>query len=717
MVERPGSPLQQAFPIATPAREPSPTPPDGAGRDLLRGCDREQVEAITTEATPLCIVAGAGSGKTRVLTRRIAWRIEQGTAAPAHVLALTFTRKAAGELRGRLAGLGIASGVAAGTFHALALAQLRQLAADAGRPLPVVLDSKARIVAALLGRGRSGAAVAEAAGEIEWAKSRLVGPAEYAERAAAAGRRTSAGAGALADVFERYERERRKRGVLDFEDLLTSLTRAITTDPDVAAAQQWRFRHFFVDEVQDLTAAQLRLLDAWLGGRDDLCVVGDPEQAIYGWNGAEPDVTRRLAARWPGMHTVHLGTNYRSTPQILSVAAGSGTPHRARAERPDGPIPSVTGHESDVAEADAVAAALRRAHAPGRRWSQLAVLARTNAQLELFEQACRDRLVPAAVAGEQTFLQRPAVRSFLAGAAGAAADAFRAAVADLDEAAAAAAANLPGARAAPDGDAGGGGGGGDEDDPDPPEAAAGEARERALDLGTLCRLCHDYLAVDSSGGGAGFAAWLRTTVRGEPGAADRDAVVLSTFHRAKGLEWPVVFVAGLERGFVPIAQAEDPASVAEERRLLYVALTRAEDELHCSWARTRRFGTTVARREPSPWLPAIEASARALRGLAAPATVREMAGAARSALAGGGPPAPADAADAALSEALRHWRAGVAKAANVPVYVVVPDRTVDAIVRRRPRTVAELLELPGIGPSRAAAYGDRVLDLVRESEG
>jgi DNA helicase-2/ATP-dependent DNA helicase PcrA len=247
----------------------------------------------------------------------------------------------------------------------------------------------------------------------------------------------------------------------------------------------------------------------------------------------------------------------------------------------------------------------------------------------------------------------------------------------------------------------------------------GGVDERALDLGTLCRLCHDYLAVDPRGDGEGFAAWLRTSARGEPDTGERDAVTLATFHAAKGLEWPVVFVTGLERGFVPIAAAGDPDALAEERRLLYVALTRAEDELHCTWARTRRFGATMARREPSPWLGAIESAARALRELAPRRSVAQLAGAARAALAGSSDglarTAAGDAADAPLAEAIRSWRAGVAKAARVPAYVVIPDRTLDAIARRRPRSIEELLELPGIGPSRAAAYGDVVLDLVREA--
>jgi DNA helicase-2/ATP-dependent DNA helicase PcrA len=696
----------------------------GHERDLLRGCDTEQVAAITSAATPLCIVAGAGSGKTRVLTRRIAWRVATGDAAAAHVLALTFTRKAASEMRGRLAGLGIAGGVSAGTFHAIALAQLRQIAADQGRTPPAVLDSKARILGGIL-RTSTSALISEVAGEVEWAKARLVTPAEYADAAPRAGRRPAMAFAAVADLYAQYEKERRRRGLLDFEDLLTALARVIANDPDVAAAQRWRFRHLFVDEIQDVNAAQLRLLEAWLGDRDDLCVVGDPQQAIYSWNGADPAVMDTLSRRWPAMQVLRLETNYRSTPQVLVLAdAARGTRGRAgfgtaRAERADGPLPTIHAFESDAEEARMVAMSLRKAHAPGRRWSQMAVLARTNAQLLAFERSCSDLRIPYRVAGDQAFLERPAVKAFLA-ALSSSGVTFHALVADLEQGPATAGAGVDVAPGVEDGegldDAGDSAGDSDQEGEAP--AITEERRQQALDRLALARLCRDYEALDPGADGSGFTAWLRTTLRGEPGTSAADAVELATFHRAKGLEWPVVFVTGLERGFVPIAQAEEDESIAEERRLLYVALTRAEDELHCSWARTRRFGSSSARREPSPWLAAMEAAWRGLRQQVTSRAPAEHARAARAALNQGKGDAGAgdlDAESLAVADAVRTWRAGVAKAANVPAYVVFPDTTLEAIAIRRPRTVAELLDVPGIGPSRAATYGERVLELVRDA--
>jgi DNA helicase-2/ATP-dependent DNA helicase PcrA len=711
-------------------------PLEEARQRLLAGCDEAQREAITSDALPLCVRAGAGSGKTRVLTRRIAWRVASETAAAGHVLALTFTRKAAGELRTRLAALGVAQ-VYGGTFHAIALAQLRQIAADRGRPEPVVLDSKARLLAPIVGSGPARAAgggnrfagsrsmVSDVAGEIEWAKARLVTPDAYPDAAWAASRRPAFPLETVARLYARYEEERRRRRVLDFEDLLTSLTQVIERDTETRESQQWRFRHLFVDEFQDVNHAQLKLLEAWLGERLDLCVVGDPAQAIYAWNGADPHVMTTVESRWPGIATVHLASNYRSTPQVLRVAtaigAGALTP-----TRDDGTVPTITEYESDTAEARGVVAALRRANRPGRAWSQLAVLARTNAQLLGFEEACRLAGIPYRSGGGQSFLQLPAIRDALSrlqsargpgGPAG-----FGRWLADLEEAASISGAHSPDGAVSEPGDG--------EIDPDAGHedgasrgGRAGERRddpdERGLDLAALARLGREYEVLDPEGGTGGFQAWLAASLRGDSSPADKDSVELTTFHRAKGLEWPVVFVTGLERGLVPIGQATDAESQAEERRLLYVALTRAQDELHCTWARQRRFGGGLSNRDPSPWLEAIEAARRELLGLASPSTRgRDHLRAGREALSAKGRgrsgAASREHSTGPLAEAIRAWRTSAARAAKVPPYVVMPDSTVDAIAAGRPRSAAQLRQIPGIGPSRVASYGEVILALVRD---
>ncbi|MDQ4069847.1 MAG: ATP-dependent helicase, partial [Actinomycetota bacterium] len=549
---------------------------------LLDGLDGEQLEAVTSDGAPLCILAGAGSGKTRVLTRRIAHRVASGSAQAALVLALTFTRRAAGELGRRLADLGVRPRVAAGTFHGMAYAALRSRWADRGEWAPTLLDHKARLLVSLLPR-RPGVELqpAEIAAEIEWAKARLLTPEEYEQAVVAAARRPPLPAAAMASLFARYEDEKRRRRLVDFDDLVLLCGEALVSDLEFAATQRWRFRHLFVDEFQDVNPAQLRLLEGWLGGRDDLCVVGDPDQAIYGWNGADPAALTRFPERFPGATVVHLDRTYRSSPQVVAVANAVLDGWRApgaralRPTRPGGPVPTVTAHAGEHEEAAAVTRSLRNHHTGGRSWSEMAVLARTRAQLVVFEESLRAAGVPFRVRGASAFLDRPSVRSAVADLGSRPAHSpLTAALADLDEASHA---------------------------------------EADADLEELGRMMAEQLALDPGASVGAFLAWLRTAVPSEP-AGDADAVDLATFHASKGLEWQVVFVVGAEAGFVPVEHADTPEARAEERRLLYVAITRAVSELHCSWAQRRTFGTRTVTRAPSPWLAMVEAAVAALSG-------------------------------------------------------------------------------------------------------
>ncbi|MBW3669385.1 MAG: ATP-dependent DNA helicase UvrD2 [Actinobacteria bacterium] len=614
---------------------------------LLDDLDPAQRVAVESPAAPLCIVAGAGSGKTRVLTGRIAHRVITGQADAEHVLALTFTRKAAGELRARLAHLGVRGGTA-GTFHAVAWAQLRQRALDQGQRPPVVLRDKARLLARLLGGDTDQAAAA--AVDLERAKVRGAVPADPALAAA-------------------YEQEKRRRGVVDFDDLLDHCATAIEGDRAFAEAQRWRFRHLYVDEFQDVNALQFRLLRAWLGDRPDLTVVGDPNQAVYGWNGADVAYLERFTDHFPTAETVRLDANYRSSAAIVRVAssvlggAALARPPR-HAGRPGGSVPTVRRFDTEADEARGIARGLRLAHAPGTPWSDLAVLARTHAQLRVVEKALRAVGIPHRSAGSD-FLWAPEVRSEVRRMKEApSALAFDSLLADLDELA-------------------------HGDDVDNLVALAGLARE--------------YRSFDPAPSGAGFASWLAAVVRrDDPGTAG-DAVAVTTFHGAKGLEWRTVFVAGLEDGLVPVADGDE----AEERRLLYVALSRAEQELHCSWAEHRR-----ARRSPSPWLASVEAAVAELRAEAeAPAAPpagwrrRLACGAERRPVAG----------DGAL-DALRRWRANQARAARVPAAVIVPDDVLAAVAAARPATPDELSAIPGLSRVRANAIGESLLAVVTQAE-
>jgi DNA helicase-2/ATP-dependent DNA helicase PcrA len=667
----------------------------GPGEQLLADLDVSQRAAVVEPQLPLAILAPAGSGKTRVLTRRIAWHARTEAIEPSHVLALTFTRKAAGELRSRLRRLGVRDGLTAGTFHAVALGQLRALHDHRGTSMPGILDRKARVLAPFVDVKRGPQltiAITEVAGEIEWAQARLIGPAAYAEAATSAGRSPSMPLDRIAVVYGKYQDEKRKRHVIDFDDLVRLCARALETDTEFAATQRWRFRHLFVDEFQDVSRAQLRLLRAWIGERDDLCVVGDPDQAIYSFAGADPGYLTRFREHFPGGTTVRLGVNYRSSPQIVD-AARAVLPRRDRADVQtvlgSGPAPTITKYEDGEAEARGVAKLLRSTYEPGRRpWSSMAVLYRVNAQSAAFEEALRKSGIPLRVRGDAAFLDRPEVKVAL-------------------ESLEAIAAKAPKREFA-------------EHLTDLVTDAAESSDDARAHRDAIAQLGREYLGVASGRGSVpDFLDFLRTTLRGQDdGGIASDAVDLLTFHRAKGLEWDSVFITGLERGLVPISHAQgDSAALDEERRLLYVALSRAQRALHVSWAGKRSRGERVSSRSPSPFLAEIE---RGISGEPEPprdaAVNQRGARQARASLE-----ALADQelapADSPLFEELVTWRRDVARASGVPAFVVFDNKTLRAMAGARPSSNSALLDVAGVGPTKLERYGAALLEIVgRHSE-
>ncbi len=677
--------------------------------EILEGLSPTQHHAVTHPAPTLAVEAGAGSGKTRVLTRRIAHRAATGEVDPHHVLAVTFTRRASGELISRLRGLGLRDSVTAGTFHSIAYAQLRTRWADRGVAAPSLIERKASFVARFLPEG---ADLAEVITEIEWAKARLVTPTQYPVVANAEGRRTAADATVVAEAYRRYETEKRRRRVVDFDDLLRLCCHELSDDREFAAAQHWRYRHLFVDEFQDINPLQFALLQAWLGARDDLFVVGDPNQAIYGWNGADAHHLSDLEDHYPHLERVLLDENHRSSPQVLAAAAavlrGPGAGPVLRPTRPDGPAVEVLAYEDGTAEARGVARSLRDLHRPGGRWSWQAVLVRTHAQLVPLAEACRAAGIPVRLRGGRSLADDPEVRRLLRELAerggpfvGMLADLEAETTQDLspDEGTAGADATNPD----------------DQSTPSP-----------SLTAGVLVRLGHEYLDADPAPTLAGFEAWLRDSTGGDELPADADAVELCTFHAAKGLEWPIVHLAGLEQGLVPIAHARTPDLLEEERRLLYVAATRAEQQLRCTWARTRTFGTKSVRRQASPHLADIEATAPTGAPVSDEAG-REAASAQRARLravpgGAGRPAADADGtqsrtgglhpSEQAILRALQEWRAAAARAASVAPTAVLADRTLVEVARLRPRNRDELRAVRGIGPMKAARYGDALVHIV-----
>lgn len=664
-------------------------------RALLEGLTADQAEAVAAPGATLCILAGAGSGKTRVLTRRVAHRIATGAADAEHVLAITFTKKAARQLATRVARLGVRDRVRTATFHSAALTALRQHWDDAQVTPPSLLERKGPVLAKVLPSGVD-ATVADVAAEIEWAKARLVAPEGYETAVRSSGRRPPLPVGAMATVYGDYEARKRAGRLVDFDDLLLECAALFARNPGFAAKERWRTRHLFVDELQDVNPAQWALLEGWLGERDDISVVGDPHQAIYSWNGADPGYLTSFRRRFPDATVVTLNDNFRSTAQILTVAdavlcsGGGGGDRPARPLRPtrdDGPVPTVRSYATDRDEAVGIARGVRDRHRPGGWWSDLAVLARTHAQLVVVEEALRAAGVPCRVRGAGAFLDRPEVRealgSLVRNAAG-----FTHWLEELDE------------RVGAEG-----------------VGVDGPAEERRATLVELVRLGREFAGSEAAVSAAGFRAWLAVALRGEGTSPDADAVELATFHAAKGLEWPVVFLAGLEQGLVPIGRARDDASVDEERRLLYVAVTRAERELHCSWSRTRRFGSRSVRREPSPWLADVEAARAALSSSVPPLDERRGRVAAERQRLRATPdrdrgPQVGGAADPAVLTALKNWRSTAARAAGVPAHVIFHDTTLAAVAEARPRDRDSLLALPGLGPVKADRYGEALLDVV-----
>ncbi|HEY7143976.1 MAG TPA: ATP-dependent DNA helicase UvrD2 [Streptosporangiaceae bacterium] len=667
-------------------------PPDAAaaaGPDaVLAELDPEQRQVALAARGPVCVLAGAGTGKTRAVAHRIAYAVATGVVDPARVLAVTFTTRAAGELRGRLRLLGRTAAADSGiervqarTFHAAALRQLTHFwPAAVGGPPPRVLDSKITLVAEAARRLRVTAALAElrdVAAEIEWAKVTQVRPDDYQQASAKAGRAGPLRPATIARLYAGYEELRAERHLADFESVL-ELTAAIIADyQPAAAAIRARYSYFVVDEYQDVNPLQKLLLDAWLGDRDDICVVGDPRQTIYSFAGATPGYLTGFPAEFPDAAVIRLVRNYRSTPQVVMLAnrlAGGDLV----AQRAGGPQPEFTeypGEQDETASLARTAAGLIQDGTPA---SQIAVLVRTNAQTPAIEQALAAAGVPFVVKGTERFFDRAEVRQAIALLRAAARSASA-----TDEPAAQVRAVLSGIGLTSQ-----------------PPGGRGQARERWESLQSLAQLAAGFFA--AAPGGTLADLWAELAHRSAIGQAPAmDGVTVASLHAAKGLEWDAVFLPGLTDGTIPIVYAQSEEAIAEERRLLYVGVTRARQRLQLSWALTRTDGRAARTRSrfvaelTSPGRPAVSRRGR-----------RDTAGQ-------GGVPGAAGADDPVLAR-LRDWRKALAAERGVPAYVIFSDATLRRIAGRRPATAGELATIPGVGQAKLDRYGSAVLALCAE---
>jgi DNA helicase-2/ATP-dependent DNA helicase PcrA len=684
---------------------------------VLAGLDPEQTRAVTAPAGPVCVLAGAGTGKTRAITSRIAYRVLRGEIAARHVLAVTFTARAAGEMRARLAAFGVA-GVQARTFHAAALRQVRYFAPRLldGRAMPELVESKARLVtlaAARAGLRADRTAARDLAGEIEWAKSSLVEPAEYVVAAAKAVREPPYEPVKVAEVFAAYERIKRSQGSIDFEDMLRAAVWGIEEHADVGEQVRAQYRHFVVDEYQDVNPLQQRLLDAWLGGRDDVTVVGDASQTIYSFTGATSAYLVDFPRTHRGATVVRLVRDYRSTPQVVGLAnavirQARGAEARLRLElvgqRPPGPEPELRIFADEPAEAAAVARRCVELTGAGTPASEIAVLFRTNAQSAAYEEALADAGVPYVVRGAERFFERGEVRAAMVALRGAVrGTAADAALVDAVVEALSATGWQRG---------------------NPP--AGGAARERWEALAALVTLAEEFAAVPAVAGGSAppsLADFCEELARraAQQHAPTVEGVTLASLHSAKGLEWDAVFVVGLSEGTLPTTYAKAPDAVEEERRLLYVGVTRARQWLWLSYAAARSPGGRA--RRPCRFLPQLDRGGERSGGAAGGRPARRAARVVSCRVCGATllagpdrklgrcPTCPSD-IDEALYERLREWRTAVASAQKVPAYVVFTDATLVALAERRPARADDLLAIAGIGPRKLGQYGDAVLALI-----
>ena len=615
---------------------------------ILGGLNAEQRAAAEATRGPVCILAGAGTGKTTTITRRIAWQVASGAFEPSAIVAVTFTDKAAGELRARLAVLGV-EGVRASTFHSAALALLRRFQGDPGR----ILATKALLLRRIgngLPKPFRFRPAGDLATEIEWAKNRRLTPETYLGRLG--DHEPPLPADLSVRVFREYEKRKDEAGAIDFEDLLGLAIAALENDEQALATVRSRWQAFTVDEYQDVNLLQQTLLELWLGTRDDVCVVGDDYQSIYSFTGASARWLLALPQRFPQAHVVRLEQNYRSTPQVLALANRlvpklGGSEKTLRPTLADGPEPELLRCSTPEEQAMLVTERVRALAGSGVALEDQAVLVRTNARAADFEEAFHDAGIPFQGA---SLLGRDAARQLIKALRNGGATDVAATVRGLAEA--------QGLLESP------------------PEKLGEREQTRQADLARLVRLAEQF--DDGERTVAEFAASLQERF----GASAGRGVHLLTLHRAKGLEFEAVFIPRLEEGELPSRRARGE-ELADERRLLYVGLTRAKRHLLVTWSgKSSRFLEEMGIRPGA-------------------------AAASASASANGSPKQKLEATPAVL--ALKEWRLARARAEEVPAYVVFNDRTLAELIRMAPRTIAELAEVPGIGPAKLERYGSELL--------
>lgn len=635
----------------------SPTPRDAhPAREradaVLTGLDPDQRSAVTAPVGVVVVRAGAGSGKTTVLTRRMAWRAATGTADIDRSLAITFTRQAATEMRTRLASFDLDGRPTIGTFHAVARRLLLQRLADTGRPAPVIAQNRSSIMSACMGDDARRGGVTDLLTLVDWSHANMLAPKDAAERAESAGRRLPFTAAKLTGILEEYERAKRKRGVVDLNDFLSLTLAEAERDRRFVESIRFQFQHVSVDEAQDMNLLQYEFLRLIVGKQPDLFLVGDPNQAIYAFNGANRSLFDELPAIGAGAFVVSLPANYRCTPDIVDFAVASLAKDdqlaASESRRASGTPVRLERCADEGVELQTIARWIDRARAEGRDWNDVAVLVRVNSQADSVRAHLESVNVP--------------VRTNLAGGAWGRAVSAATELTNRDALATWSSDILDSGEYGPD-----------------------EVDHQ------VARLVREYLDAHRSGvvDGRGFGSWLATSAD----VAETRGVDVLTFHSAKGREWPVVVVAGAERGLLPHRGARGAEAKHEEARLAYVAFTRAADQLIVTWTDMRN-GRSTGPSTLLPWLAAREA-------------VRHEPPEEFRRIVRRGP------APDGVAIALDEWRRRHARLARIEADGVLSRRHMTALLRARPTTAEEIAGI--IDPVFSRRFADELIGILNPS--